>query len=68
MPITFPSCPASVFNGVQPGWLQTFAVLSYAPVNRKCPSVAVGRFNTASESRVMASKVFESDLHVFRNK
>lgn len=25
---TFPSCPAKVFNGVQPGWLQTFAVLS----------------------------------------
>lgn len=39
---TFPSCPASVLSGVQPGWLQTFAMLSYAPVNRKWPSLAAG--------------------------
>lgn len=37
---TFPSCPASVLSGIQPGWLHTLAVLSYAPVNRKWPSVA----------------------------
>lgn len=38
--LTFPSCPASVLSGIQPGWLHTLAVLSYAPVSRKWPSVA----------------------------
>ncbi len=39
-PMTFPSWPARVFRGDQPGWVHTLAVLSYAPVSKKCPSLA----------------------------
>ena len=35
--ISFPSCPARVLRGVQPGWAQIFAVQSYDDVSMKSP-------------------------------
>lgn len=54
--LTFPSCPASVLSGIQPGWLHTLAVLSYAPVNRKWPSLAAPVKEGRSEGKKKGKK------------
>lgn len=65
-PITLPSCPARVFRGDHPGWVHTLAMLSYAPVSKKWPSVAGGQRGKSYEQGELDTNSIDRDACFYK--